>query len=137
MEIVQKRQYVECVKYVHHYEWAHLPGAGFSFECDEDGRIDRSEMHPHAIVNLENCIRGENEQGLQILDYGVERRSWGYWEPAVGKCENCKSLVTLDGFTNTCDGCGADYNSSGQRLAPRSQWGEETGESLGDILRIP
>ena len=27
-----------------------------------------------------------------------------------------------------CDKCGKDYNSSGQRLAPRSQWGEETGE---------
>ena len=31
-------------------------------------------------------------------------------------------------FTTTCDHCGADYNSSGQLLAPRAQWGEETGE---------
>ncbi len=34
---------------------------------------------------------------------------------------------------NTCD-CGRDYNAFGQILAPRSQWGEETGESLSDIL---
>ena len=36
--------------------------------------------------------------------------------------------ITCDDFTNTCEHCGADYNSNGDRLAPRSQWGEETGE---------
>lgn len=30
--------------------------------------------------------------------------------------------------------CATDYNSSGQRLAPRSQWGWDTGESVSDIL---
>ena len=39
-------------------------------------------------------------------------------------------------FTNTCDRCGDDYNSAGQRLAPREQWGEETGESAADILSV-
>lgn len=48
----------------------------------------------------------------------------------------CTREVLCYGFTNTCD-CGADYNSSGQHLAPREQWGEETGESLSDILNIP
>ncbi len=27
-----------------------------------------------------------------------------------------------------CDICGAEYNSSGHKLAPRQFWGEETGE---------
>jgi len=54
--------------------------------------------------------------------------------PAIGQC-GCGKHVELSGFTNTCD-CGADYNSSGQRLADRAQWGEETGEHLSDILRI-
>jgi len=52
----------------------------------------------------------------------------------VGKCD-CGREVLLYGFTNTCD-CGRDYNMSGQLLAPRSQWGEETGESVSDILSI-
>jgi hypothetical protein len=56
--------------------------------------------------------------------------------PAVGKCD-CGQHVELTGFTNTCTRCQADYNGSGQRLAPREQWGEETGEHLADILRIP
>lgn len=54
-------------------------------------------------------------------------------EPAVGHCEDCGGLVTLRHFTNTCE-CGADYNTSGSRLAPREFWGEETGESLSDIM---
>lgn len=39
-------------------------------------------------------------------------------------------------FTNTCPGCNLDYNPMGQVLAPRDQWGEETGESLREILAI-
>ena len=60
---------------------------------------------------------------------------WKVRIPAVLRCD-CGRQVQLTGFTNTC-ACGADYNSCGQRLGPRSQWGEETGEQLSDILRIP
>ncbi len=52
-----------------------------------------------------------------------------------GKC-TCGATVEFGRFTNTCHKCNRDYNSSGQELAPRSQWGEETGESLSDILQI-
>lgn len=48
-------------------------------------------------------------------------------EPAVLRCF-CGAIIELWDFTNTCDRCGADYNFAGQRLAPREQWGEETGE---------
>lgn len=48
------------------------------------------------------------------------------------RCD-CGEEIVCRGFTNTCS-CGADYNMSGQQLAHRSQWGEETGESLPDIL---
>ena len=44
----------------------------------------------------------------------------------VVKCA-CRREVQCDAFTNTCD-CGREYNWSGQELAPREQWGEETGE---------
>ena len=45
----------------------------------------------------------------------------------MGKC-HCGKMVELEGFTNTCDNCGRDYNWNGTELAPREQWGEETGE---------
>jgi hypothetical protein len=46
----------------------------------------------------------------------------------------CGDELELPDFTNTCPHCGSDYNSSGQRLAPREQWGEETGEHWLDII---
>lgn len=50
----------------------------------------------------------------------------------IVECD-CGEEIYCDSFTNTCE-CGADYNWSGQRLASREQWGEETGESISDIL---
>lgn len=47
---------------------------------------------------------------------------------------HCGEEVPLDCHTNTCDGCGADYNLSGQHLAPREQWGEETGEHPSECV---
>lgn len=46
----------------------------------------------------------------------------------------CGEAVICDRYTNTCHQCGADYNMSGHQLAPRSQWGLETGETANDIL---
>jgi len=69
----------------------------------------------------------------------LERSSSGF--ARCEKCgertqECCGEICDCSGFTNTCPSCGADYNWAGQRLAPREQWGEETGESLSDILSI-
>ncbi|RJO63153.1 MAG: hypothetical protein C4542_00475 [Dehalococcoidia bacterium] len=47
---------------------------------------------------------------------------------------DCGKTVECTGFTNTCDRCGRDYNWNGTLLAPRNQWGEETGECEADIL---
>jgi len=46
---------------------------------------------------------------------------------------DCGRTVDLDHSTNECE-CGQLFNSSGQRLAPVEQWGEETGEHYLDIL---
>lgn len=49
-------------------------------------------------------------------------------------CNNCKAeVILLDPLTNTCS-CGTDYNGFGQELAPRSQWGWDTGETVADII---
>lgn len=51
---------------------------------------------------------------------------------AVGRCK-CGRNVFLDAFTCPCD-CGRDYNQSGDLLAPRKQWGEETGEHWSECF---
>jgi len=53
-------------------------------------------------------------------------------EPKIIICD-CGEDVVCNDFTNTCV-CGADFNFSGQRLAPRDQWGCETGEHLLDCI---
>ena len=45
----------------------------------------------------------------------------------------CGEEVLCMHNTNTCE-CGADYKMSVQRLADRSQWGQETGEHPTDVL---
>ena len=132
MQIIKKRQYIKETSYELVFEWVTTPGGGFGFPCDADGKVNTHGMSIHALRNLADCKAGVNNVKPGI----VQENKYSYSEPAIGLCNHCEREVELSGFTNTCD-CGADYNMSGQELAPRCQWGEETGESLADILQIP
>lgn len=47
--------------------------------------------------------------------------------PKTIRC--CEQALTLwSSWANECPHCGTEYNGDGQALAPRDQWGEETGE---------
>ena len=74
-------------------------------------------------MGYQNYLRvlesGEYELGYYENEYTCR-------ESAQIKC--CDVWLSLGKFTNTCSMCGADYNGSGQLLASRSQWGEESGE---------
>lgn len=76
------------------------------------------------------CINKE----IAVDSPKFKKREHNYIEPAIGQCI-CGCEVILNKFTNTC-GCGRDYNMSGQELAPREQWGEETGETYADLMDI-
>jgi len=58
--------------------------------------------------------------------------TWGTRKVLLIKC--CGHDLACPNFTNTCGTCGADYNSAGSKLAPRSQWGEETGEHWSECI---
>ena len=111
-------------------------GCGYSFNCDKDGQVDVEALNPDAKTNYDYCEAGQNERGEKIIPKGVRDSQHSWIEEAIGQC-GCGEEVELNGFTNTCEKCGTDYNQSGQRLAPREQWGEETGEHPADISRIP
>ena len=130
MKIIQQRETHEEVEYRLFYERVECSGSGFSFPCDENGNVNLAEMTPTG--SYQKCLNGE----IQVKDGKIITFRHTYTEPAIGLCD-CGKEVELFGFTNTCEGCGRDYNMSGQLLASRSQWGEETGESLSDILSIP
>lgn len=92
--------------------------------------------------NYDNGVwKTQNDQGYQNLMMLIESgtyvlRTYEYESfhrvPAKGKC--CGKWLSLHNFTNTCPKCYSDYNSSGQLLSHRSQWGEETGEHWSDCI---
>lgn len=100
-------------------------GSGFSFECDERGTV---KVTPDSCAEISYlaCLNGE-VAGVKVERQPIRKHERDYRVPAVGECNHCGAEVVLGGFTNTCD-CGVDYNSAGQELASREQWGEETGE---------
>ena len=130
MKLISQRQRITDVEYFLEFDVNDCPGAGFGFDCDERGNVDFSALSPAALANLDLCLCGSDN----ISYAGIRKHVHIYIQPAIGLC-SCGDQVSLDGFTNTCDNCGADYNQSGQRLAPRSHWGEETGEHWSDIVR--
>ena len=127
IKIIKERKHVERIEYALYYEWKTSKGAGFLFDCDKEGNLVTLD-NPDAQANYEKCVSGE----YNVVFKGIQRYDTSYWEDAVGKCI-CGEEVQLGRFTNTCDECDRDYNSQGQLLADRSQWGEETGESYYDI----
>ncbi len=128
MKIIKQRERITNVQYWLDYKWKDDPNAGFAFDCDEKGNL----LKETSKENYEKCNNGT----YNVIFNGIVKHANTYTESAIGLCNVCNNKVYLDGFTNTCEICNTDYNMSGQQLACREQWGEETGEYLSDILRI-
>jgi hypothetical protein len=107
-------------------------GSGFAFPCDADGNVETTELSTAGRHNLQNLRAGLMPGYAQPYVDRTERR---VLKPSIGKCE-CGCHVELSGFTNTCSDCGRDYNSAGQLLRDRREWGEETGEHWIDVVNI-
>jgi hypothetical protein len=131
-KIIKEAETVHTTAYYLQYDYNGHDGWGFSFKCDKDGNVDLDNMNEAAKKNYFDCVAGLNNTNCK----GILKHNSSYKNPAILLCD-CKRQVVLSGFTNTCDRCGLDYNWNGQMLAPRNQWGEDTGEHIADILRIP
>jgi hypothetical protein len=129
MKIIKHRERHEVVEYFRAFDERGNPGSGLIFPSDSNGVVNIALLPEPARANYEMAI---NNPGGYI-DLGVRDYRHSYADPAIGQCD-CGSYVELHGFTNTCLECGAEYNMSGQTLAPRRFWGEETGECEADIL---
>lgn len=106
-----------------------LPG-----RVDQKEQEDKDASEPHDDDDT-GVVDKESKTAAPLDDSGQY-----YPEPDqptnTFPCKDCGT--TLERYRGqgdiTCPNCGAEHNSFGQRLAPRSQWGEETGESYGDIM---
>jgi hypothetical protein len=133
MRIIKHREIRTTTLRQREFCYTDAPSAGAAFACTEDGTVYVESLNEAAAENYRRCI--ERVAQGEMVDLGVRITSWDYIEPAVGECV-CGNHVWLTGFTNTCEKCDRDYNNSGQLLAPREQWGEETGETAADIINI-
>ena len=121
---------ITVTEYRRSFIWREDPGSGFGFDCDEHRNIDIEKLQEPAREKLRKCLNGEYD----VIDEGVIKHVYSYIEPGEIDCVNCKETVVLhSSWLNTCE-CGIDYDGSGNKLAPRSQWGEETGETWYDTL---
>lgn len=128
MKIISRSRFDENVHHKLHFDYVGETNWGFSFPCDAEGNVDEATLASCGLENYRACLAGTN--GTRRV--GVVPYESRYRVPAVGQCP-CGAEVHLANFTNTCS-CGRDFNSAGQELAPRSQWGEETGEHWTECL---
>ena len=128
------RKRVQVESFEMSFEYKNHPGAGYGFECNSAGVIKTALMNPEGIKSLEFCMAGGDESD-PILPGKLRDCSYSYMANGSCECPRCHVKVWLsDAFWNTCDNCGADFDGNGNMLAPREQWGEETGECLADIM---
>ena len=88
------------------------------------------DKHGIPISHIETITTDEEERRLENSDLFTKFSNWKTIR--TRKCSTCNRLIECTDFTNTCT-CGSEYNSSGQKLADREFWGEETGEHPLDI----
>ena len=125
-KIIKQRKYIEQVEYYH--LWQELDSGDMAqfIDCDKDGRpLDK---------NYKKALAEWLAKPQEEFHYaGIIHRTRRYWQPGIIKCDCGKRFDYDDSWLNTCPYCGADYNGNGNRLAPRSQWVLDTGESIADI----
>ncbi len=126
--IIKRREHKTETTYDHCFHWKTDKSSGYSFPCDKEGNL--KNLRPEAESNYQMCLVSDD-----LVDDGIRPYTHSWIEPAIARCE-CSHKIQLESFTNTCEKCGRDYNLSGQNLAPRSQWGWDTGETLNEILDI-
>lgn len=94
--------------------------------------MTEADLNPAALASY----RDANERGISRyangdvipLEFeGILSVSSPITIPALGRCECGREVELYDYWANACE-CGREYNISGQLLAPREDWGEETGE---------
>lgn len=124
MKIIKESKHVECSERILEVDDGH---GGWGFRVNDGGWAILD--NPAKVRSFAKAI--EEVTAGRMRSY-FSKREWAYREPAIGLCD-CGAEVYLEGFTCPCE-CGRDYNSSGQLLAPREQWGEETGEHWTDCI---
>lgn len=126
---IQRREWITETSYSLYFERAVPHTGGWAFDCDADGNVDIEALKdkPLALEAYKECLRGHC-QGEGVKPPVVQEYTNRHLQPAILRCACGEEVALWSSWANTCEKCGQEFNGSGQRLAPRHQWGEETGE---------
>ena len=94
---------------------------GFTFPCDEKGRVD-PEMNPAAKENYSWCLK-HPEKFARFSRITKHTQSWK--EPDRGRCYCGNEVVLINEYYGACQcsKCGQWYNLTGMELLPPDEWG--------------
>lgn len=96
-------------------------GQQYAFPLDDDGKPDLSYLSPLGVENYNRMIAERARGEIKEYKHTIVHHP-------VGKCESCGEDVELNPALSMygipCHGCGALYNTCGQRLRPREEWEE-------------
>ena len=131
LQITLKRRHVVVLEHRLCWDSLQTPGAAYAFRCDAQGHITMSELSDTAKANLDHLQL--DGMGGRYVGPHIDTYRHSYWTAAEGICKCGFRVILPSGGDTDCGCCGRIYSCTGQELAPRSQWGEETGETLADI----
>lgn len=117
MAKIIKDSYMEKIEhYSHVFHWADNAGAGFSFSCDKDGKINTSKMSDVGLKNLAMC---QNCSDGTIIDDGIVDYSHEYRHGRTIQCD-CGKVFEIDYDEQECEKCGQLYSLFGNKIAYRT-----------------
>lgn len=118
LEIISEGYKVEVVNYQREFESTELPGSGYSFDCDEEGKLKAE--YKETLENYNYCITHPEK----YIDRGVIQHKSYYTEPTHAICKCGKEIRLEDYYMGACECpyCGRWYNMFGQELRNPSEW---------------
>lgn len=130
IEIIKERGTETEVWWEHNFRWPHIPAwAGYSFVVDEKGNFIKDPIYDNAEAdrNYRLCKAGKMlDDGVAIVDEGIERKTRSYHTNAIGRCKCGKEIELYDAYMGACEcpKCGQWYNMFGQELVSPEYWDE-------------
>ncbi len=118
------------------FEEKACPGAGYSFPCDKDGKLEKLNAGAQASFDMLMADQALPASERKYVDKGIRTMDLQpYSEPAIGRC-SCGEQVALENpLTNDCV-CGNAYNMSGQQVQSPSDhhYDDVIEECYADVL---
>ncbi len=80
LENITHREWVDKYEYSHYFSWNDCPGAGFSFDCLEDGAVDLGSYSEGAKENRGDCTYDTDEDAERgYCNGGCVLRPHKFW----------------------------------------------------------